>query len=85
MQSLENVPDALTYADKLEYTCRLLEVAEIQYAQDGEGYAHQILELFKKLDSPGSRILEVAVEKILGRIRDSTFHQSNALVVVVLN
>ncbi|KAF9018010.1 ARM repeat-containing protein [Hymenopellis radicata] len=74
-QSVENIPDGLAFDNKVEYTCRLLEVLELQYADDGEGYARQVIDLFKKLEPPApesGRLLDVAVEKILTCVRDNT-------------
>ncbi len=82
-QSVENIPDGLAFDNKVEYTCRLLEVLELQFADDGEGYARQVIDLFKKLEpsAPESaRLLDVAVEKLLTCVRDSALFVLQLLV-----
>ncbi|KAG7449785.1 ARM repeat-containing protein [Guyanagaster necrorhizus] len=73
-QSLQALPAEMPYNNKMEFTWRLLEVLQVQFGGDGERYACQVLELFRRVESVGpsdsQRVLDAAVEKVLSFIRD---------------
>lgn len=65
-QSIGNLPLDVSVADKVEYTCRLLEVLVVQSDGNGELFASGVQELLSVLDS---EILERPIEMVLQRNR----------------
>lgn len=79
-QSVQAMPLALPINAKNEYVSRLLEIVEMQYADDVEQYAKQVKDLFAVVEgedqgrTEGLPVLESSVERILNQVKQSKYH-----------
>ncbi|ESK91045.1 ap-4 complex subunit epsilon-1 [Moniliophthora roreri MCA 2997] len=75
-RSLQQIPANLPPSHRAEYTCRLLEILELESGGEGEHYAREIEQLFQRVYSVNTEdkevVLDSAVEKVLICIRQAS-------------
>jgi AP-4 complex subunit epsilon-1 len=72
-QVLQNVPSDLSVVGKNDHAVRVLELLGAKSGEDGEFYAHELINLFVQLEGApltGTPVLEAAVESVLLHLRN---------------
>lgn len=79
-QALHNLSPSLSLSDKSEYVSRLLEIINMQDADDIDQYARRLKDLFSVVEgrergaTKDLPVLDLSVQRILSGIRESTLH-----------
>ncbi|KAH8814730.1 armadillo-type protein [Flagelloscypha sp. PMI_526] len=71
-QALQSIPNSMSLNAQNEFMIRLLEILDIQFREDGAGFAEQLAGAFRAVEAAGAEllILEETVEMVLVRIRE---------------
>jgi AP-4 complex subunit epsilon-1 len=84
-QALHNLSPSHSLSGKNEYVLRLLEIIDMQEANDVDQYARRLRELFSVVEggehgpTEDLPVLDHSVERILNGIRESAFHSPYSL------